>query len=234
MTSKADWPVINSPVDHESDTRLFFNQYEWETIEEATARIIPTDDDPGAREAGVVRFIDRYLSSVDYIYASADGGGFLKIEGKEVDAWRERMVEMQETYRQGIRKLDESSHEKFGSVFKDLSDEKQDEILVDLSGRPKPEHMKFDTSGEHNTFLQGTFDEGLDFFSALVLHTRQGYYSDPVYGGNKDFVGWKVIGFPGPKSLADTNTLKYSVKDYYIQDYDWADLIPYLKEKAGE
>ncbi|KQU25855.1 hypothetical protein ASG65_14725 [Bacillus sp. Leaf13] len=55
-----------------------------------------------------------------------------------------------------------------------------------------------------------------------------------VYGGNKDFVGWKVIGFPGPKFLTDTNTLKYSFKDYYIQDYDWADLIPYLKEKKGE
>jgi gluconate 2-dehydrogenase gamma chain len=106
--------------------------------------------------------------------------------------------------------------------------------LVDLSGRPKPEHLRFNTSGEHSTFLQGTFDEGLDFFSALVLHTRQGYYSDPVYGGNKDYIGWKVIGFPGPKSLADTNTLKYNVKDYYIQDYDWADLIPYLKEKRGE
>lgn len=234
MSNKADWPVINSPVNNEPDIRLFFNQHEWETVEAATARIIPTDHDPGAREAGVVRFIDRYLYNIDYIYASADGSGFLRIEGKEADAWNERMVEMQETYRQGIRKLDEISQEKFDGLFKDLNDEQQDEVLVDLSGRPKPEHMKFDSSGEHGTFLQGTFDEGLDFFSALALHARQGYYCDPVYGGNKDFIGWKVIGYPGPKSLADTNTLKYSVKDFYAEECDWSDLIPYLREKKGE
>jgi gluconate 2-dehydrogenase gamma chain len=234
MTSKADWSVINSPVDHESDTRLFFTQHEWETIEDATARIIPTDHDPGAREAGAVRFIDRYLYSIDYIYASADGRGFLKIAGKEVQAWEERMVQMRETYRQGIHKLDEISNKKLGSQFKNLNDEQQDTVLVELAGRPKPEHMRFDTSGEHGTFLQGTFDEGLDFFDALVLHTRQGFYCDPVYGGNKDSIGWKVIGFPGPKSLADTNNLTYNVKEYYPEETDWADLIPYLKEKKGE
>lgn len=46
MTSKADWPVMGSPVDHESNKPLFFEQHEWETIEAATARIIPTDHDP--------------------------------------------------------------------------------------------------------------------------------------------------------------------------------------------
>ncbi|GAB7057119.1 MULTISPECIES: gluconate 2-dehydrogenase subunit 3 family protein [unclassified Paenibacillus] len=233
MTSKADWPVMGSPVDHESNKPLFFEQHEWETIEAATARIIPTDHDPGAREAGVVRFIDHYLSGIDYIYAAADGSGFLMLEGKEADAWRERIAEMQENYRQGIRKLDEISREKFGAAFKDLSDDRQDEVLVALSGRPQPQPISLTTEGDHSTFLQGSFDEGMDFFSALVLHTRQGFYCDPVYGGNKDHVNWKVIGFPGPKSLADTNTCKYSVQEYYVEDYDWADLIPYLKEREN-
>ncbi len=60
------------------------------------------------------------------------------------------------------------------------------------------------------------------------------YYSDPVYGGNKENVNWKVIGFPGPESLADTNSCEFSVRDVYVQDFDWADLIPFLKEKQGE
>ncbi|MED4601972.1 gluconate 2-dehydrogenase subunit 3 family protein [Paenibacillus validus] len=235
MTSKADWTVIGSPVDYETDKRLFFDQHEWETIEAASARIIPTDHDPGAREAGVVRFIDRYISGIDYIYASADGSGFLQIEGREADAWRERIAEMQETYREGIRKLDKISQEKFGTAFKDLNEDQQDEVLVTISGRPKPQPISLtSTESEHATFLQGTFDEGMDFFSALALHTRQGYYSDPVYGGNKENVNWKVIGFPGPKSLADTNSCEFSVRDVYVQDFDWADLIPFLKEKQGE
>lgn len=37
MTSKADWTVIGSPVDYETDKRLFFDQHEWETIEAASA-----------------------------------------------------------------------------------------------------------------------------------------------------------------------------------------------------
>jgi gluconate 2-dehydrogenase gamma chain len=43
----------------------------------------------------------------------------------------------------------------------------------------------------------------LDFFPLLALHTRQGFYADPIYGGNKDRVGWKLIGFEGPESLAE-------------------------------
>ncbi len=234
MTSKADWTVIETAVDDASGKQLFFDQHERETIEAATARIIPTDHDPGAREAGVVRFIDRYLSGIDYIYASADGRGFLKIEGKEADAWRERMTDMQATYREGIRKLDEISRTKFGDAFKNLSEEQQDEILVILSGKPKPQPITLTTEGERNTFLQGVFDEGMDFFNALVLHTRQGFYCDPVYGGNANQVGWKVIGFDGPKSLAETNTCQHSLQHYYIHDFDWADLIPHLKDRQRE
>ena len=72
----------------------------------------------------------------------------------------------------------------------------------------------------------------MDFFHALVLHTRQGYYGDPAYGGNKDRVGWKVIGFPGPESLAATNDLTYSVRDAFVQDHDWVELIPHLRGKG--
>ena len=46
----------------------------------------------------------------------------------------------------------------------------------------------------------------LDFLPLLVLHTRQGFYADPIYGGNRDHVGWNVIGFPGPASLVEVFT----------------------------
>ena len=47
--------------------------------------------------------------------------------------------------------------------------------------------------------LQQTSAEvDLDFVPLLALHTRQGFYADPIYGGNRDRVGWQVIGFPGP------------------------------------
>ena len=35
------------------------------------------------------------------------------------------------------------------------------------------------------------------FFETLRTHTMEGMFADPVYGGNKDFAGWRLVGFPG-------------------------------------
>lgn len=230
MASKSEWPVAQPPIAADSAERLFFDDHQWETIEAATAQIIPTDHDPGAREACVTRFIDHYLSGVEYIFAAADGSGFLKIEGKSEGAWRERIAAMQKTYREGIAELDAISGRRFGGTFKDLEEEEQDAVLLEISRLPKPEPVVIGRGRPSGTFLQGAFDEGMDFFQALVLHTRQGYYGDPAYGGNKDRVGWQTIGFPGPASLADTNSCTYSVREHFVLDYDWAELIPYLRD----
>jgi gluconate 2-dehydrogenase gamma chain len=229
MTSKADWPIAGAPVDPDDETRRFFTEHEWETIDAATARIIPTDHEPGAREARVVRFIDRYLSGIDYIYAAADGSGFLQMSGKLADAWRARIADMQRTYRDGIRALDALARQHHGAPFKDLADEQQDAVLEHLSGAPKPAPVSFGRGQQVRSFLQGTFDEGLEFFAALALHTRQGFYADPVYGGNKGHVGWQVIGFPGPKTLKETNDLTYSLEEHFVSDYDWRELVPELR-----
>jgi gluconate 2-dehydrogenase gamma chain len=231
MTSKADWPVVGSPVDPDDESRKFFDEHQWETIDAASARIIPTDHDPGAREARVVRFIDRYLSGIDYIYAAADGSGFLQLSGKLADAWRARIGDMQETYRQGIVRLDGIAQDHHGKSFKELTDDEQDKVLEHLSGAPQPPPVSFGRGQEVRSFLQGTFDEGLGFFDALALHTRQGFYSDPVYGGNKGHVGWEVIGYPGPKTLKETNDLTFSVQEHFVQEYDWRELVPLLRDK---
>ncbi|TQM13321.1 gluconate 2-dehydrogenase subunit 3 family protein [Pseudonocardia kunmingensis] len=229
MTLKADWEIVGSPIDPDSDERLFFTQHEWDTIEAAAARIVPSDHDPGAREARVVVFIDRYLSGIDYIFAAADGSGFLKLTGKFADAWRARMYDMQRTYREGITALDAVAQEQFSKPFTDLAEAEQDLVLEAYSGAPKPSPVTLGASLAVGTFLQGTFDQGLPFFEALCLHVRQGFYCDPVYGGNKDRMGWKVIGFPGPESLKHTMDGTYSTSQYFVESYDWADLVPHLR-----
>ncbi|MGH3634066.1 MAG: gluconate 2-dehydrogenase subunit 3 family protein, partial [Mycobacterium sp.] len=60
MTLKTNWETVGAPIDPDSTDRLFFTEHEWNTIEAATSRIIPTDHHPGAKEARVVVFIDRY------------------------------------------------------------------------------------------------------------------------------------------------------------------------------
>jgi gluconate 2-dehydrogenase gamma chain len=230
----ADWPVVSAPVDPDSDDRLFFDDHEWDTLEAATARIIPTDHDPGAREAGAVRFIDRYLSGIGYVYAAADGSGFLELSGKLADAWRARIMDLGETYRQGVRDLDTIALQRFGTDFVSLRDPDQDAVLEQLSGAPKPAAVALTGEDGNPTIQVYAFDDDLTFFDALVAHTRQGFYGDPVYGGNRGKVGWRVIGFPGPGSLKDTMDGTYSVREYYVQDFEWHDLIPHLGETAGE
>ena len=74
-----------------ASTSRFFGEHQRATIEAAMARIIPTDDTPGAVEAGTIDFLDRYLSGIDYIYAKPDGSGFEELSGKRADAWRQRV-----------------------------------------------------------------------------------------------------------------------------------------------
>jgi gluconate 2-dehydrogenase gamma chain len=231
MTLKAEWEIVGEPIDPDSTDRLFFTEHEWNTVEAAAARIIPTDHQPGAREARVVVFIDRYLSGIDYIYAAADGSGFLKLTGKFADAWRGRIADMQRTYRAGLALLDATANETFGKNFVDLTDDEQDMTLEQLSGAPKPTRLTLQSTESVSTFLQGVFDEGMGFFPALCLHVRQGFYCDPVYGGNKNRTGWEVIGFPGPESLRDTMDGTYSTLKYFVQNYNWGELVPYLHEQ---
>lgn len=216
-------------MDLESEEILWFDQHQWETIDAATARIFPADEAGGGREARVVRFIDRYLSGIDYIFATADGDGFLKIDGPLAQTWTDRIERLREVYREGVLQLDLLAQKNGAESFTDATSEQQDEVLEQLSGSKKPVAPDVGRMKSYGTTLQSVSDDALTFFSVLVLHARQGFYGDPAYGGNKDRVGWNVVGFPGPTSLAATNDLTFSVREYLAQDFDWAELIPHLR-----
>jgi gluconate 2-dehydrogenase gamma chain len=229
VACRSDWAVVPEwRLDLDSDERMFFDEHEWATVDAATARIIPTDHDAGAREAMVVRFIDRYLAGPERVYSAADGSGFLRVDGKIAEVWSRHIERMQQVYRDGVRELDRTAR-RFGRDFADLADEQQDEVLVVLSGAPRPEPISGAAGGGRAYGANLQSDAGLEFFPALCLHTRQGFYSDPVYGGNHGRVGWKVIGFPGPEALVDTQTCSYNIEHLLVTDRDWPDLVPHLR-----
>ncbi len=208
----------------------FFDAHQRATIEAAMARIIPTDDQPGAREAGTIDFVDRYLSSIDFVYAKPDGSGFEKIEGKRAQAWQQRLDIVRGKYVEGIKELDGRSRDRFQADFVRLTEEQQDRILTEIE-RPAQwtEHnleMAQVTAGYGapvEPALQQTSAEiDVPFFVLLALHTRQGFYADSIYGGNRDHVGWKLIGFQGPASLAVTHAGQYTTLPFFAeQQIDW-------------
>src|SRR5947209_4297677 len=108
----------------------FFDAHQRATVEVAMVRVIPTDDQPGAREAGTVEFLDRYLSGLNFIYAKPDGSGFEKLEGKRAEAWQRRTAILRAKYVEGIKELDRRSQSQFGADFVRLTTEQQDSILA--------------------------------------------------------------------------------------------------------
>lgn len=208
--------------------RLFFDQHQWVTVEAAMARIIPTDDQPGAKEAGTVVFLDRYLSGIDYVYAKPDGSGFEKLEGKRAEAWRRRIEILREKYVEGIEELDRRSRARFDADFVELTEDQQDEVLTEIERPEQQAHLEEAqvTTGygapPEPAMQQTSTEVEIDFFPLLALHTRQGFYSDPIYGGNKDRVGWKLIGFQGPGSLAETHAGRYTTRPFFAEEQiDW-------------
>jgi gluconate 2-dehydrogenase gamma chain len=207
--------------------RLFFDEHQWETIEAAMSRVIPTDDQPGAKEAGTVEFLDRYLSGIGFVYAKPDGSGFEQLDGKLAEAWQQRIDILREKYVQGIEELDRRSRARFDADFARLTAEQQDQILAKME-RPEQQTDVEEAQATaafapvEPAMQQTSAEIDLDFFPLLALHTRQGFYADPIYGGNKDRVGWKLIGFDGPASLAETHAGRYTTLPYFAEEqHDW-------------
>ena len=199
------------------NSECFFDAHQRATIEAAMARIIPTDDQPGAREAGAVDFVDRYLSGVSFIYAKPDGSGFEPLTGRRAEAWRQRIDILRNTYVNGILMLDAHCRASFGGAFVTLAENLQDEALRALERAGTQSPSAGGAPGEGPALQQTLTETELEFLPLLVMHTRQGFYADPIYGGNKGRIGWQVIGFPGPTSLIEVFAGRYSALPWFAE-----------------
>jgi gluconate 2-dehydrogenase gamma chain len=202
----------------------FFDDFQRRTIEAAMARIIPTDHEPGASDAGTIDFLDRYLSGIEYVYAKPDGSGFERLEGKRAEAWGQRIKVVRQKYLEGIEELNQRGRAEFGDDFADLASDQQDTILEIMEGPVREQELAREEELAVSGFTppepalqQIAAEIDLDFFPLLVLHTRQGFLADPIYGGNRNQVGWDVIGFPGPQSLAETHAGRYNTLPYFAE-----------------
>ena len=205
-------------------TATYFDAHQHATVEAAMARVIPTDQTPGAREAGTIDFLERYLSGIDYIYAKPDGSGFERLAGKQAGAWMQRVEAARAKYVTGVQELDRLAAEVSGTSFVDLDEAQQDDVLRSLERVAQGED---DTGGTAEiayslpaepALQQTSAEDELNFFPLLVTHTRQGFLSDPIYGGNRNQVGWQAIGFPGPASMLEVHTGRYSTLEYFAEN----------------
>jgi gluconate 2-dehydrogenase gamma chain len=90
------------------------------------------------------------------------------------------LASFRETYRAGLTALDRYAQSAKGSPFARLSAADQDGILTEI---------------ERNAATG--FPQSSAFFNLVLAHTVQGTFCDPYYGGNANFVGWDLVGYPG-------------------------------------
>jgi gluconate 2-dehydrogenase gamma chain len=160
-------------------TYLFLNNMEAAFIEAAVARLIPSDDQwPGAIEAGVPNYIDTQLGGAWGAGERLYRGGPWQ-PGTASQGYQLPFVPA-ELFRTALAAIDQDLS-RAGTPFARMTAGEQDAYLHRLEAGGK------DLGGVPSDV----------FFSHLWSCTVEGFFSDPVYGGNRDMVAWRMIGFPG-------------------------------------
>ena len=115
-----------------------------------------------------------------------------------------------DAYRAGLAALDRYARSSRGAPFASLSATDQDSVLIDVeTGAATGSGAGFDGSSAA-------------FFALVRTHTLQGTFGDPFYGGNANFVGWDLLGYPGIRTnvTADEQRLGAAVPPTHKSAYD--------------
>ena len=117
--------------------------------------------------------------------------------------------DLQVAYRIGLRELDALCAAQFGAAFAELEETQRDEVLRTLLGSEIPAAAGVATG-----------PDDLRRLAALIReHTIEGFFCDPIYGGNRDCAGWRLVGFPGAHwgYAAEQMILGYDAGDVPVQ-----------------
>ena len=178
-----DSGAASPPVPVRPGPWMFFTSDEAGLIEAAVDRLIPPDDrGPGGKEAGCAVFIDCQLAGP---YGRA-AGLYMKppfMPGAATQGYQSPDAPAAR-YRTGLRAVIDYIKANFsGKSFAELAPADQDRVLAGLeTGSIALPEVK-----------------AAEFFALLLQNTQEGFFADPVYGGNRDMAGWKLVGFPGAR-----------------------------------
>jgi gluconate 2-dehydrogenase gamma chain len=165
----------NEPV-----TYLTLSALEAAFVSAVADTMIPADElSPSGTDCGVVVFIDRQLAG------SFGGGAKLYRSGPFRKGKPEHGYQLPLTPREfvgvGIAVTNDWVRKVHRKDFHRLNPKEREDALKAL---------------EAGKAELGDFD-GRQFFDALINLVMEGFFADPIYGGNRDMAGWKLVGFPG-------------------------------------
>ncbi len=91
-------------------------------------------------------------------------------------------ADLQDFYRSGLAELDAYCRKTYNTAFVQLDASRQDAVIAAI---------------EQGKAAEFSWPSGPEFFNVIRTHTMEGMFADPIYGGNRDFAGWRLVGFPG-------------------------------------
>jgi gluconate 2-dehydrogenase gamma chain len=150
---------------------------------EASAEALPQGERHGAffndeQTTTVTAFAERLMPGAPGKPGATEAGVVNYIDLALAGAY----ADQQEFYRRGLDQLDAYCRATRNAPFAKLGADAQNEVIAALE------------EGKATGFQWPT---ARSFFETLRTHTMEGMFADPVYGGNKDFAGWRLVGFPG-------------------------------------
>ena len=176
----------------------FLNLDEAAFVEALVDHMVPADDlTPKGTDLGIATFIDRALGGAwgkgDRLYMQGPWKQGSPSQGYQLPLTPAQL------YRAGIEATNAHCARTYGKKFDALDEAQREDVLVGLST------------------AKIKFDSGLPvrvFWGTLYQTVMEGMFSDPIYGGNRNKAGWKLIGFPGAIAVHRENVEKYRDKKF--------------------
>jgi len=186
----------------------FFNLPEAAFVEALVDHMVPADElSPKGTVIGINVYIDRALAGGwgkgERLYMQGPWKTGTPSQGYQLPLTPAQL------YRAGIEATNAHCRKTYGKSFDLISDEHRDEVLGALS------------SGKL------AFDNGLParvFWGTVYQTVMEGMFSDPIYGGNRDKAGWRLLGFPGAIAVNRENVARFRDKKFPAEPLGIADM----------
>jgi gluconate 2-dehydrogenase gamma chain len=186
----------------------FLNIEEAAFVEALVDHMVPADDlTPKGTDLGINVYIDRALAGAwgkgDRLYMQGPWKRGAPSQGYQLPLTPAQL------YRAGIEDTNAYCRKTYGKPFDRLEEAQRQEVMVGLA------------TGKV------TFDSGLParvFWSTVYQTVMEGMFSDPIYGGNRNKAGWRMLGFPGAIAVHRDHIEKYRDKEFPIDPVGIADM----------
>jgi gluconate 2-dehydrogenase gamma chain len=205
LTTAAQAQAAAAPA---SPGYAFLNIDEAAFVEALVDHMVPADDlSPKGTDLGINVYIDRALAGSwgkgDRLYMQGPWKKGVPSQGYQLP------LTPAELYRAGIEATNAYCRKTYGKTFDRLDEKQREEVLVGLST------------------AKIEFASGLPvrvFWTAVYQTVMEGMFADPIYGGNRNKAGWKLINFPGVIEVNRENVAKYLDKPFPTNPLSIADM----------